>query len=382
MTPDGTPTSAPETSRGLSRVRRLAFDHPRLRAAMLLGLPAVVVIVAAFFYFTGGRYVETNNAYMKASRVAISPEISGPIVTIAVSENQPVEKGALLFQIDDTPYRIALTQAQARLESVRADVEALKSSYRETQQQLEMARTDANFAESEFSRKSALAKRNVVSDAELDSTRHDRNMALDRVTIALRALERLQAQLGGDPDIPAERHPLYLEAATNGEKAALDLAHTAIRAPFAGVAANTPNPGYYARAGVTAMSLVSNHDLWVEANFKETDLTYVLPGQPVALHVDTYPDYKWRGRVKSIAPASGAEFSIIPAQNATGNWVKVVQRIPVRITVLPEEGTPTLRAGMSVEVEIDTGTQHASPSADSAPMAVQSSVVDREAAHP
>ncbi len=382
MTPDGTPTSAPETSRGLSRVRRLAFDHPRLRAAMLLGLPAVVVIVAAFFYFTGGRYVETNNAYMKASRVAISPEISGPIVTIAVSENQPVEKGALLFQIDDTPYRIALTQAQARLESVRADVEALKSSYRETQQQLEMARTDANFAESEFSRKSALAKRNVVSDAELDSTRHDLNMARDRVTIALRALERLQAQLGGDPDIPAERHPLYLEAATNGEKAALDLAHTAIRAPFAGVAANTPNPGYYARAGVAAMSLVSNHDLWVEANFKETDLTYVLPGQPVALHVDTYPDYKWRGRVKSIAPASGAEFSIIPAQNATGNWVKVVQRIPVRITVLPEEGTPTLRAGMSVEVEIDTGTQHASPSADSAPMAVQSSVTDREAAHP
>lgn len=204
MTPDGTPTSAPETSRGLSRVRRLAFDHPRLRAAMLLGLPAVVVILATFFYFTGGRYVETNNAYMKASRVAISPEISGPIVTIAVSENQPVEKGALLFQIDDTPYRIALTQAQARLESVRADVEALKSSYRETQQQLEMARTDANFAESEFSRKSALAKRNVVSDAELDSTRHDRNMARDRVTIALRALERLQAQLGGDPDILAE----------------------------------------------------------------------------------------------------------------------------------------------------------------------------------
>ncbi len=382
MTPDGTPTSAPETSRGLSRVRRLAFDHPRLRAAMLLGLPAVVVIVAAFFYFTGGRYVETNNAYMKASRVAISPEISGPIVTIAVSENQPVEKGALLFQIDDTPYRIALTQAQARLESVRADVEALKSSYRETQQQLEMARTDANFAESEFSRKSALAKRNVVSDAELDSTRHDRNMARDRVTIALRALERLQAQLGGDPDILAERHPLYLEAATSGEMAALDLARTEIRAPFAGVAANTPNPGYYARAGVAAMSLVSNHDLWVEANFKETDLTYVLPGQPVALHVDTYPDYKWHGRVKSIAPASGAEFSIIPAQNATGNWVKVVQRIPVRITVLPEEGTPTLRAGMSVEVEIDTGTQHASPSADSAPMAVQSSVTDREAAHP
>ena len=386
MTPDDGARAAPETFADFSkRKRRLSFDYPRLRAALLLGVPALVIMLAAFFYFTSGRHVETDNAYMKASRVAISPEISGPIITMAVSENQPVEKGALLFQIDDTPYRIALAQAKARLETVRAEVEALKSGYRETQQQLEMARTDVNFAESEFTRKSVLSKRSVVSVADLDKARHDRNMAQDRVTIALRVLERLQAQLGGDPDIMTEQHPLYLEAAANMEKAALDLARTSVRAPFAGIAANAPNPGYYARSGAAVMSLVSNQNLWVEANFKETDLTYVLPGQPVALHIDTYPDHEWHGRVKSIAPASGAEFSVIPAQNATGNWVKVVQRIPVRITVLPGEGAPPLRAGMSVEVEIDTGNHPLTSfagTASSETAAAQTSVADHEVAHP
>ncbi|MCK9992827.1 MAG: membrane fusion protein, multidrug efflux system [Alphaproteobacteria bacterium] len=387
MTPDDGSRAAPETFGDFSkRRRRLAFDFPRLRAMLLLGVPALVIILAAFFYFTGGRYVETDNAYMKASRVAISPEISGPILTMAVSENQPVEKGELLFQIDDAPYRIALAQAQARLETVRAEVETLKSGYRETQQQLEMARTDAAYAESEFARKSTLSKRNVVSVADLDKARHDRNMAQDRVTIATRALERLQAQLGGDLDIVTVQHPLYLEAAANAEKAALDLVRTSVRAPFAGIAANTPNPGYYARPGVAVMSLVANQDLWVEANFKETQLTYVLPGQPVALHIDTYPDHEWHGLVKSIAPASGSEFSIIPAQNATGNWVKVVQRIPVRITVLPEEGAPPLRAGMSVVVEIDTGKNHESPSTagsvTGAPAVTQTGMADHEAAHP
>lgn len=330
----------------------------QLRYPLLLLGPIVVAIAASYFYFTGGRYVATENAYVKADKVMISAEISGLISEVAVRENQSVKKGDILLRIDDRLYRIAISEVEAGLTNVRDEFAGLKAEYRQKLEERALAKTIIAFAQNEFDRQTKLIATNAVSRSKLDSTRHSLDIALQKIRVIDQEAAQIRAQLGGNPKLPIEQHSHYQTAMAAKNRAELDLEHTVIRAPFDGIASNTPQVGQQVIGkgafNSPIMSLVATTDVWIEANFKETDLTYVVPGQSVTVRVDTYPDKKWKGKIRSLSQATGAEFSVIPPQNATGNWVKVVQRIPVRIAVEVNEDDPPLRTGMSTFVEIDT----------------------------
>jgi membrane fusion protein (multidrug efflux system) len=358
--PSGTGRESPP----LQEQSALDAPEPRrrwLRRLLLVLGPVLVFGAGGYMYVTAGRYVETENAYIKADVSSLSAEVSGPITKVLVKENEKVTRGQPLFRIDDAEFRIALTRARARLLGVRAFIQSLKSSYRQKQEELKLARTNADFAEREFQRQSKLARDNLASQSRFDEARHNRDVARRQIAITQEALDQLQAQLGGSPDGVIENHPLYLEAKAAYDSGVLNLDHTVVRAPYDGIAQKTPEPGQYVRAGEPVMAVVADSGMWIEANFKETEVTHVHPGQQVTIHVDTYPDRTWQGTVTSLSRASGAEFSVLPPQNATGNWVKVVQRIPIRIAINTGPDAPTLRAGMSTTVTIDTGYQRPLP---------------------
>ncbi|WP_111494622.1 HlyD family secretion protein [Marinobacter bohaiensis] len=327
----------------------------KIRRVLLIGIPLTAVVVGGLISLFGGRYVSTENAYIGSPLVNIAPQVSGPITRVLVDDNEAVSQGDLMLQIDPAPYRIEVARAEAQLRQAANAINSLKASYATAQEQLAKTEEDVDFAKRELARQQALAKRNLASQSELSQYQHDYTSAVRQRDANKRELKRIAASLGGDLNLPVEQYPDYQAAAASLEQARLDLAHTRITAPFDGIAANTPDPGAYATVSSPLMSLVGNGDLWIDANFKETALTRVHPGQSVNIEVDTYPDREFHGHVASIAQATGAEFSVLPAQNATGNWVKVVQRIPVRIRfddAGPDDG---LRAGMSTVVDIDTG---------------------------
>ena len=323
---------------------------------MLLGFgPVVVLAAAALAYVHGGRFVSTNNAYVHATIVPITAQVSGPIITVDVQDNARVEAGQPLFEIDRRPFEIALREAAGALDKARSDVVALKASYRRQARAIAQARTNRDFAEREWERQRRLAAQNVVSRAKLDEARHALDMARQETGVLSEQLSEIQASLDGNPELPVDAHPSVRQALAKRDAAKLNLDHTVVHAPIAGRVGEAPGLGRYVEAGAPVFSLVADTGLWVEANFKETELTHIRPGQPVTIAVDTYPGRQWAGTVESVSQATGAVFSVLPAQNASGNWVKVVQRIPVRVAIAPVEGAPTLRAGMSVEVSVDTG---------------------------
>lgn len=331
------------------------------RFVLLVLVPVAVLLVTGWMYLLGGRYVETENAYVHADMVSVVPEVAGTIDRVEVVENQPVHAGDLLFEIDPERYRIALDSAESELADVRTRIETLKASYREEAQELVVARKNQAFATREYRRQVELARQHAVSDAVLDRYRHEMELANQQVVQVETALEKLRAGLNGDPDIAVEDHPLYLKALSAMAAARKDLEDTRVLAHFDGIASKVPVVGQYAGPGQAAMSLVADTGAWIDANLKETQLTHVQPGQSVEIQVDAYPDHTWSGHVGSIAGAAGSEFSILPAQNATGNWVKVVQRVPVRIELDEAPEGLRLRSGMSVTVSIDTGWHHRGP---------------------
>jgi membrane fusion protein (multidrug efflux system) len=318
-------------------------------------VPLIAALAVGVVYIKGGRYVETDNAYIKADKVPVSAEVSGTVTDVLVDENQSVNAGQPLFRLDPAPFQVAVAKAEAKLAQVRTDLAALKASYREKQAEIALARTKYAFSQKDQRRQADLVARNFISASKFDDAKQSTDLAEQQISVLDQDLKRIAETLGGSVESPVERHPSYRVALAELEQAKLDLARAEVRAPLPGIVSKPPKPGQYVAAGSIALALVVSGNLWVDANFTETDLTYVHPGQPVTIRVDTYPDAAWKGVVESLSPATGAEFSVIPAQNATGNWVKIAQRVPVRIKIEAAPTLPQLRAGLSTIVEIDTG---------------------------
>jgi membrane fusion protein, multidrug efflux system len=322
---------------------------------LMWSLPFLAVAVALFFWLTSGRYIETDNAYVKGDKAFISTEIAGPIVEVPVTENQHVSRGQLLYKLDDTPYRIQLARIDSEIESARADIKGLKAQWRTKREEIKAAESQQVYAQQEYERDKDLAERKFGPVQKMEQSRMALDVSVRRVTASEEDLTRIEAALAGDPKIAVDDHPRVKQLLAMRDDALLNLRRTLITAPMDGIVQKVLVPGSYAIMGIPSIAVMADKDLWIEANFKETELTNVRVGQPVKIWVDTYPDAVCHGKVTSLAQGTGSEFAVLPPQNATGNWVKVVQRIPIRTSVICRAGDPPLRQGMSTTIEIDTG---------------------------
>ena len=325
------------------------------RTVFLIVIPLLAICVGLYLYAAGGRYVSTDNAYVKANVIIISPEVSGRVTSVLVVDNQAVEANDVLLQLDSSPLEITLNRARAQMAVIRTELESLRADYGETVVQEQLAKDKVRYLDRRYKRQRKLLKQGLSSEEKHDEAKHDLQVARREVQIIEQRVQRVLAQLAGNERLPVDQHPRYLTAQTTYDQAAVDLKATTIRAPASGIVSNMKlQVGEYAQAGKPVFSLIQNLPIWVEANLKETQLTHIQPGQQATIVVDAYPDKIWESVVSSIAPATGAEFSILPPQNASGNWVKVVQRIPINLVITDQAGGPQLRAGMTVSVRIDT----------------------------
>ena len=351
----------PPPSRGPDNVE--TPKKSRLRSLMFALLP-LALIVGAYWYIRGGNVVSMDDAYVEADKVGVSTDVPGIVAEVGVTENQHVQAGQILYRLDDLQLRLALARAEAQIGTVRDALNALKANYRDMQSQIEQAQNDIGYFETEFHRQQDLLAAHVASQSTFDTARRSLQNAQQKLASLNQQLGAIAANLDDDPTGMVEQKPRYLDAVAQRDEAARQLAHTVVKAPFAGIVTNVPSiaPGKYLQASVTAFYLVAADHVWVVANPKETELTYVRTGQPASVTVDTYPDTQWSGSVESISPAAAQEFSLLPAQNTSGNWVKVVQRIPVRVRIdTNDKNLPPLRPGMSVEVDVDTGHSRGLP---------------------
>src|ERR1700754_4034079 len=328
-----------------------------MRRPLMFALLPVALVAGGYFYVTGGAVMSTDNAYVQADMVGLSTDVSGIVTQVLVHDNQKVAKGDILFKLDPLQFQLALDRAEAQVGNTRNDLVALQASYRNMQAPVEQAQKDVDFNMVNFKRQEQLIANNFTPKATYDAARNTLQGSQQKLASLQQQLAGLAANLNGDPDAPIENHPRYKDAMAARDEAARQLDHTVVHAPFAGIVTNVPSlqPGQYLAAAATAFNIVSSDHVWVQASPKETELTYVKPGQEVTVDVDTYPGERWAGTVESISPASASSFSLLPAENTSGNWVKVVQRIPMRILVNNAPGKPPLRVGMSVEVNVDTG---------------------------
>ncbi|MEZ5708293.1 MAG: HlyD family secretion protein [Blastomonas sp.] len=345
--PDASPAPAPVEP------KRQAKGKWRVRLLMAL-VPLLLLATGGYFWLTSGRYVSTDNAYVQQDRVSVAAEVGGRIVEIGVKENQSVKAGDLLFRLDPEPYELAIRQANADIASAQVSLQGMSSDYRATGAEIEAAREDIRFAKIDLERQQALMERGFTTRARLDEAQHKLEQARARLDAAEANSARARARLATGSAMPGV-NPAIAEARLDRDAAELNLRRSIVRAPFAGRIVQTERlqQGQMMVAGIPAVTIVADDKSWIEANFKETDLAHMEVGQPAEVRFDAYPDMKLAGVVESIGAGTGAEFSVLPPQNATGNWVKVTQRVPVRIRIT---GTPPRRliAGLSVEVTVDT----------------------------
>ena len=352
--PAGGPPSQTE-SMPMPPRRRRRWGRTLVRLVLLIVIPAIAIIAGGYWYASTGRYVSTENAYVKAHVIAISPNVAGRVTSVPVEENQLVRTGDLLFRIDPEPFAIFVRMVEARRASSRQNIEATRAEYHQIIAEIEEAKANVAYFRREAERKRQLASKAATTRSRLDEAEFNLTSAKQRVATLRQKILTVLAQLGGDPKRAAELHPEYMAIETELSMAEMKLGYTEIRAPADGVVTRLKlEPGEWVEEGEPAFGLISIHETWIEANLKETQLTHVREGQDVTVEVDAYPDFVWKARVASISPATGAEFSVLPPQNASGNWVKVVQRLPVRIALEEATDQPPLRAGMTAMITVDT----------------------------
>jgi membrane fusion protein (multidrug efflux system) len=328
----------------------------RLRMILLVVLPALALIGGGLFYMMGGRYIETDNAYVGAQKVLITPEISGKIVHVAVREGQHVQKGDELFTLDRVPYQLKLSAAQGKLAAARSAYDKLMTSFKSLNDLIELGQKNVDLKRRDYDRKAKLVQSQAGSQADLDTSSAGLVTAQLELAFTKQQRDTTLNQLMGNANLPLDEFPEYAQAKAGVDDAERDLRNTVVRAPIAGIATQVDSIqlGRFVAAGTPVFSVVDDETPWVDANPKETDITYLRIGQKVTLDVDSFPDHTFTGTVTSVSPGTGEQFSILPPQNASGNWVKVVQRVPVRISFDKDSATRLLRAGMSVNVSIDT----------------------------
>lgn len=367
MTPMDEPTQVTQEP-GTSQVLPGKSSRSRLRLPlMLLGL-VVVVGIAVYFYLSGGRFEETDDAYVQAAQVAISADVAGRVTEIDVHDNQPVHMGDVLFRLDDAPFRIAVDAARAQLATAKLKVEMLKANYRQHQTDIVSAQDTLKFAQTEYQRALKLSKTGITSQVQMDEALHAYQTARAQLSGIKQQTAAVIANLAGNPDIALGRHPEVQQAQALLDRAKLNLSYTLVRAPADGVVTRVEElqVGSHINAAAPVFALVSTRVVWVVANFKEDQLAHMQPGETATIQIDSYPDKTFEGRVASLSPGTGSQFSVLPAENATGNWVKVVQRLPVRIKLdHPDPVKFPLKGGLSADVSVDTHYQrHLFESAD------------------
>jgi membrane fusion protein (multidrug efflux system) len=347
----------PEGGAGTRKASLTRLIRDRLRLILLVIVPLLALFAGLAFYLAGGRTISTDNAYVGAQKVLVTPDISGKISSVRVREGERVAAGDVLFDIDPTPFRLALSQAQSKRDSVRTDFNNMKSNLKSLNTLVELAQQNVALKQKDVERKATLLAKASGAQADLDTAMAATVTARLQAQLAIQQQATTLNALLGNPDLPIEQYPPYQQADAALEQAERDLNHTTLKAPIGGTATQVDNIqlGRFVSAGTPILSVIDDRTPWVDANPKETDLTNVRVGQKVTIDVDTFPDVSFHGTVASISPGTGAQFAILPPQNAIGNWVKVVQRVPVRIAFDSGQDLSLLRAGMSVTVDIDTG---------------------------
>jgi len=351
------PDSSPKKVAAEPRRRLLAGLRKYRRFLLLVVLPLAAVIGGVAFYLSGGRYVTTDDAYVGAQKVLITPDISGKIEKVVVREGQRVNEGDILFEIDPVPFRLALQQAEANLATAKTNYDTLKSNIQIYGQMGDLAQQGVDLKRRDVDRKTSLVRSNVGSQLDLDNSTTGLVTASAQLELLKQQIATAKNQLLGNPDLPLEQFPPYAMAKAALDQAQRNLDHTVLRAPMNGIATQVDSIqlGRFVAAGTPVFSIIDTSKPWVDANPKESDFTYVAVGQPVTVDVDAFPDHVFKGTVGSLSPGTGAQFAILPPQNATGNFVKVVQRVPVRIYFdANDKMVERLKAGMSSYVSIDT----------------------------
>jgi membrane fusion protein, multidrug efflux system len=328
-----------------------------LRSILMLGVPALAIVLGLLYWLSGGREVGTDNAYVGAEKVLVTPQISGPIIAIRVTEGQHVKAGDALFDLDPAPYNVAAALANGRLAAAKIEFENLRAAFTSNEEQIAMGKQAVDVRQADFDRKNELVASKSGTKNDLDTALAALIQARQIQTFVEQQQAATKVKLGGGLDAPIDAFPDYMLAKAGADDAARNLANTHVVAAIDGIATEVAQIqlGRVAAAGQPVFAIVADDKQWIDANPKESDLTYVHVGMPAKVTIDTFPDREFAGKVCSIAPGTGAQFSVLPAQNASGNWVKVVQRIPLRVCFDPSVDTKDLRSGMSAYVAIDTG---------------------------
>lgn len=327
------------------------------RRVLMIAGPLVLLLAAGGYWLMGGRYEETENAYLHQARISVASSVPGRIDKVFVKDNQTVKTGDVLFQVDPVPFKLAQAQADAAVTAARISVEQLKLAYATAQANLQLAKDEADYQSIERQRQESLGAKGVATDSNLIDARHDERTALDKRDLAEQAVASALAAIGGDPLIPTDNHPAVRSAIIAREQAAYNYANAVVKAPANGVIyqASSFKPGQMVAAGQSLFALVQTDDIWVDANFKETQLAGIYVGAPAELTFDADPGRTLKATVAAIGAGTGSEFSLLPAQNATGNWVKVTQRVPVTLRLDNPADVAGLASGVSASVSVDTG---------------------------